>query len=240
MLTLISDENFNGDILRGLYRRRPDLDVVTFEGGESGAEEVRTYAQLWSNANRLAAGLLERGTGYGERFAILLRNHPQFIELMIAASLTGLVFVPIDPRTKGAKLAYTLNNSGCRGIVCADYSLAQVGQIRGQVPSLDWVWVLESGETLGAPALDEVSGAAPLADVLGALPPAESAVASRLLTDELGYDDPAGVLRALLDKRARQKRLKELEPLVFSGRTVDPGLHDEYKRLVVELKGTKR
>jgi DNA primase len=76
--------------------------------------------------------------------------------------------------------------------------------------------------------------------LLSLLPQAESAVASRLLTDELGYDDPAGVLRALLDKRARQKRLKELEPLVFSGRTVDPGLHEEYKRLVVELKGTKR
>jgi len=71
-------------------------------------------------------------------------------------------------------------------------------------------------------------------------PAALPAVASRLLTDELGYDDPAGVLRALLDKRARQRRLKELEPLVFSGRTVDPGLHEEYKRLVVELKGTKR
>ena len=28
MLKLVSDENFNGDILRGLYRRRPDLDVV--------------------------------------------------------------------------------------------------------------------------------------------------------------------------------------------------------------------
>jgi hypothetical protein len=25
---LLSDENFNGDILRGLFRRRPDLDVV--------------------------------------------------------------------------------------------------------------------------------------------------------------------------------------------------------------------
>jgi len=76
--------------------------------------------------------------------------------------------------------------------------------------------------------------------LLSALTSAESAVASRLLTDELGYDDPAGVLRVLLDKRARQKRLKELEPLVFSGRSVDPGLHEEYKRLVVELKGTKR
>jgi hypothetical protein len=28
VLKLLSDENFNGDILRGLYRRRPDLDVV--------------------------------------------------------------------------------------------------------------------------------------------------------------------------------------------------------------------
>ena len=28
MLKLVSDENFNADILRGLYRRRPDLDVV--------------------------------------------------------------------------------------------------------------------------------------------------------------------------------------------------------------------
>ena len=28
MLRLVSDENFDGDILRGLYRRRPELDVV--------------------------------------------------------------------------------------------------------------------------------------------------------------------------------------------------------------------
>ena len=28
MLKLVSDENFNSDILRGLYRQRPDLDVV--------------------------------------------------------------------------------------------------------------------------------------------------------------------------------------------------------------------
>ena len=28
MLKLVSDENFNADILRGLYRQRPDLDVL--------------------------------------------------------------------------------------------------------------------------------------------------------------------------------------------------------------------
>jgi hypothetical protein len=28
VLKLVSDENFNADILRGLYRQHPDLDVL--------------------------------------------------------------------------------------------------------------------------------------------------------------------------------------------------------------------
>ena len=138
------------DMIAARAQARPDHDVVTFES-ETGADEIRTYADLWTNANKLAAGLLARGMEYGDRFAILIRNHPEFIELMIAASLTGLVFVPIDPRTKCAKLAYTLNNSGCRGIVCADYSLAQVEEIRASVPSLEWIWLLDSDENPDAP-----------------------------------------------------------------------------------------
>jgi len=154
------------DLIAARAETRPDLDVVTFERGDVGPDEVRTYAELWANANRLAAGLIERGMAYGDRFAILLRNHPEFIELMIAASLTGLVFVPIDPRTRGAKLAYTLNNSGCRGVVCADYCLAQVDEIRAQIPSLDWIWVLESGDEPAMTATREVAGAVSLGGVL--------------------------------------------------------------------------
>jgi crotonobetaine/carnitine-CoA ligase len=154
------------DLIAARANARPDLDVVTFEGGDTGREEIRTYAQLWANANRLASGLLARGMNYGDRFAILIRNHPEFIELMIAASLAGLVFVPIDPRTRGSKLAYTLNNSGCRGIVCADYSLSQVSEIRSQVPTLEWIWVLESGEEPDAMSTGDVPGASNLREVL--------------------------------------------------------------------------
>ncbi|MDO8756702.1 MAG: hypothetical protein Q7J64_01710, partial [Elusimicrobiota bacterium] len=76
--------------------------------------------------------------------------------------------------------------------------------------------------------------------LLDALQPAERAVASRLLSDELGYDDPAATLRAMIGKRRSQRRLKELEPLVLSGNApADPGLRDEYHRLAAELKGTK-
>ncbi len=162
----VRNEMVLADLIAVRAEKRPDLDVVTFEGGGVGPDEVRTYAELWANANRLAAGLLARGMDYGDRFAILMRNHPQFIELMIAASLTGLVFVPIDPRTKGAKLAYTLNNSGCRGVVCADYGLAQVAEVREQVPSLNWIWVLESGDEPGVLATSAVPDAVSLGAVL--------------------------------------------------------------------------
>ncbi len=77
--------------------------------------------------------------------------------------------------------------------------------------------------------------------LLDALEPAERAVASRLLNDELGYDDPAATLRALTAKRRAQRRLKEIEPLVLSANApVDPGLREEFQRLVAQLKGTRR
>lgn len=156
------------DLVAVRAETQPDLDVVTFEGGGARADEIRNYADLWANANRLAAALLARGMEYGDRFAILMRNHPEFIELMIASSLTGLVFVPIDPRTRGDKLAYTLNNSGCRGIVCADYALNQVVEVRAGVPTLEWIWVLESGDEPDMPATSSVPGAQSLAEILSA------------------------------------------------------------------------
>ena len=51
---------------------------------------------------------------------------------MVAASVSGCVFVPIDPRTRGEKLAFTLRHSGCRGVVCADYTLAEIAAIRAR------------------------------------------------------------------------------------------------------------
>ena len=37
-----------------------------------------------------------------------MQNHPEFVDLMVASSILGTVFVPIDPRTRGDKLNYML------------------------------------------------------------------------------------------------------------------------------------
>jgi predicted nuclease of predicted toxin-antitoxin system len=40
MLRLAADENFNGDIVRGLLRRKPDLDIAHVQdAGLSGADD---------------------------------------------------------------------------------------------------------------------------------------------------------------------------------------------------------
>ena len=40
MLRLAADENFNGDVVRGLLRRKPDLDIVRLQdAGLSGADD---------------------------------------------------------------------------------------------------------------------------------------------------------------------------------------------------------
>jgi len=150
------------DLIAIRAEQKPDLDVLTFEhlslDGGATPDEVRTYADLQCNANRIAAELIRRGMSKGYRFAIMMRNHPEFVEAMIAASITGCVFVPIDPRTRGDKLGFMLRNSGCHGVICADYCAAQVAVVRDQTPDLSWILALESGE----------SGAVPLSSITGA------------------------------------------------------------------------
>ncbi len=141
-----SNQLILANLIAARAEQKPDLDILTFEGAGVRDDEIRTYSDLWQNGNRIAAGLIERGMEVGDRFALFMRNHPEFVDTMVGASVSGCVFVPIDPRTKGAKLAYTLNNSQCKGIVTADYAIPHIMEIIDQLDHLQWIWVLESDE----------------------------------------------------------------------------------------------
>ena len=150
------------DLIREKAASRPDFDVLTFEhlslDEEATPDEVRTYAQLATNAERIATALVAYGMQPGDRFALMMRNHPEYVETMIAASITGCVMVPIDPRTRGDKLAFMLRNASCRGIVCGDYCLGQLVPVRATCPDLAWTLALETGE--GVPSTTVAATAA--------------------------------------------------------------------------------
>ncbi len=143
----------------------PDLDVLTIEGAGQRPDEVRTLAQLWDAGRRLGAGLRKLGLQQGEHFGLLMANHAEFVETMVAAGATGTAFVPIDPRTKDDRLAYMLAAANCTGIVAADYALEQVAAIRDQLPNLKWVVGLSTDEGRSTSAQFEAHGVVPYAHV---------------------------------------------------------------------------
>jgi len=165
------NEMILADLIAARAEQKPDLDVLTFErwsiSGGALPDEVRTYADLFANGHRIAAALIARGMEPGDRFGLMMRNHPEFVETMIAASITGCVFVPIDPRTRGEKLAYMLRQSGCRGAICSDYCWPYLEAVRERVRDLRWLLVLRTGEgeepvsLEGVPLLNEVLASPP-------------------------------------------------------------------------------
>src|SRR5690606_22624629 len=129
----------------------------------------------------------------------MMRNHPEFVEAMIAASLLGAVFVPIDPRTRGEKLAFMLRHSGSRGVIAADYALEAVHAVSEQTPGCEWVLALATQEE-GACSTAELARAAALREVLAG-PVAAVASTPVALTDpaQIIYTsgttgDPKGVI----------------------------------------------
>lgn len=145
------DELILANLIANHVEHQPDLDVLTFLHVDSDGniqEEVRTYQQLWDNAQRIAAGLNAQGLEPGQSFALLMQNHPEFVEAMIAASITGTVFVPIDPRVQGFKLKYMLEFAECHGVICADYALDNVYAVKAQLPALSWIIQLDTGVQL--------------------------------------------------------------------------------------------
>jgi crotonobetaine/carnitine-CoA ligase len=132
------------NLIRNWCERDPDREILTFVSIDDDGnfqDETRTYRQLWENGQRLAAWLREIGMQQGEAFALVMQNHPEFVDFMVASSILGTVFVPIDPRTRGDKLSYMLNFAECKGAIAPGYALQAVQQVWSEQPG-QWIATL--------------------------------------------------------------------------------------------------
>jgi crotonobetaine/carnitine-CoA ligase len=70
-----------------------------------------TYAQMDSNANRMANFLLSHGGGKGLGLAIFMKNSPRFLDILFGAQKIGMYLVPLNPELKGDNLKYVIEHS---------------------------------------------------------------------------------------------------------------------------------
>ncbi len=186
------------NLVRERARTNPDLDVLTFES--NGGAQARTYRQLWENGQRIAQALVQRGMRKGDRFAILMLNHPEFVEAMIGSAIAGTVFVPIDPRARAEKLAYMLRDAACRGAMVAPYAVDGVLEAVSHGVPVEWAYVV--GDDLPSNALDAPIPLHVLGHVLASPPPTpELPVVTQLPTEAMQVmytsgttGDPKGIV----------------------------------------------
>jgi len=71
-----------------------------------------------------------------DTFALFMRNHPEFLYGVLGGSISGTVFVPIDPRQRGDKLRYQLAHAECKAVLTSTDLLPVLEEVLPQLPGV--------------------------------------------------------------------------------------------------------
>jgi long-chain acyl-CoA synthetase len=92
----------------------PDRPLVEFEGREF------SYAALFAEAQRLAAGLQAKGVAKGDRVGLFLPNVPTYVPAYYGALMAGATVVNFSPLYTAVELEAQVVDSGARILVTLD------------------------------------------------------------------------------------------------------------------------
>ena len=145
-----------GGVLRAAAAAAPDQVAMVAGVADVAARRRWTYAELLSEAERVAVALAAR-FDVGERIAVWAPNLPEWVIVEFGAALAGLVLVTVNPANRPAELAYVLNQSGAAGIFLVPEfrspMAAFLEEVRPDVPALrevilftEWEDFVASGE----------------------------------------------------------------------------------------------
>jgi long-chain acyl-CoA synthetase len=76
-----------------------------------------TFSELHARVQGIAATLTSQGFGVGDRLALLLPNAPDYIELIYACSMLGVIAVPLNTRLSTKEIDGVVEDARPHGIV---------------------------------------------------------------------------------------------------------------------------
>ncbi len=96
------------------FRGRSHQVALEFQGRQF------TFAQLDDRANRMAALLTSRGLTQGDRLCIYLANCLTFLDLYLACTRLGIIFVPINILYREREILHILADAQPKAVVAND------------------------------------------------------------------------------------------------------------------------
>ncbi|OKI08161.1 non-ribosomal peptide synthetase [Streptomyces sp. CB02923] len=99
------------DVYEAAARSHPGRTAVSCEG------QSLTYAELSARAHRLARLLAARGIGPGAIVALALPRSADLVTGLLAVSLAGAAYLPLDPGYPADRLAYMLGDAAPAALI---------------------------------------------------------------------------------------------------------------------------
>ena len=96
---------------------RGRADRVGLEYGDPAELRALTFGEIDARADRMAAELASRGLAKGDRLAVHLANRVEFIDLYLACTRLGVIFVPMNVLYRERELRHIVSDSEPKAVV---------------------------------------------------------------------------------------------------------------------------
>ena len=126
-----------GDIIDAVAKVMPPTAPALIHDGRTLA-----WPAFQARTNALARGLIARDHQTNDKLAILIRNHPAYMEATIATFKGRFVHVNVNYRYKADELLYIFDNADARIVVYGSEFASTIAAIRGKMPGVKtWLQV---------------------------------------------------------------------------------------------------
>ncbi len=112
------------------------------------ADVRRTYRQVDTESDRMAAGLASLGLGVGSHVCTMLKNSVESIDVWFALGKLGAVEIPVNTATRGASLQYLVDQSDAEALVVDEEYLERLAAVADDLPKLGHVVVRGEGRAV--------------------------------------------------------------------------------------------
>lgn len=147
--------DFNRGVPPVLLHELPARAAACWPGHQALTVEGRhwSYADLQSQIERCAAGLLALGLERGARVAVFLEKRVETVAASFAAPAAGGVLVPVNPLLKAAQVAHILQDAQAQVLVTSAARLAALAPVLADCPGLRHVVLCDGSAQAVADAL---------------------------------------------------------------------------------------
>lgn len=122
-------------------------DNVLMKEKTGNVYEGTTYSEMKTLVHNFAAGLISLGIKKGDRLALISEGRNDWVMSELAILYTGAVNVPISIKVDElSDLKFRLAHSGCKIVITSRNQLSKVRQVKGDLPELEKIIVLDQVE----------------------------------------------------------------------------------------------